>query len=785
MRNGLVNLEHLNFLTEPVSFGGYDLAIVHIYSEFPDYEWVDASGEGISALDDVARAALVYLWYYDQTGDEQALELARQCLNFALYVQADDGAFYNFVTDREGTINTDGATSYKSTGWWAVRAMWALAEGYRIFADVDADYASDLQASYRKIEAALAEEATSYGEYNQLHGFSIPAWIPGGAADVSSIALLGLTAYYRTDPNPDTAALIEHIADGLAAYRLGDSKTYPFGMHPVTTNAPGYWHAWGSRHVHALAEAGAALGREDWIESAAADANTFLMRQLAFERIREIGILPRRLGQIAYGTNVIVQGYMALYGATGDENYAKYAGLMASWFMGNNMAGVPMYDPETGRGFDGINGPVEWRVNRNAGAESTIEALMALLVTHQDPIASQYLDYQEVSVRPYVVREAEWGYPAAGQPDLRHNDWTGESYYSNGAAYSLGEGDALKVEFEIPESGEYWLYVSHLRQSVSTEETRLVATRTTGEITIDGNLDEWADVPHFSANMARQILRGAVLWRGPDIDSFDIQFMWDDENLYIAATVRDPVHEQPEYGPAVWSHDALWVYVDGDGAGRRLSSKFTLAETPRGPQVWDWVASGWQPSAELAWQAFEKGDGYVYEAKVPFQSLRTPIPESGTVMGIEAGRGFGGDSFLDLTGSDPDTAANLATLIFVETLADLDELGGAEQVLSSAENAIALGVNIDGGPEMVIPANTSPDRRYLWLDLADDQPVTLEAGTHTIQVRYAGTESLRRAMFDGFMVQPVVAQRVFESPDGERLTLTYDTETGQVSVVEE
>ena len=35
-----------------------------------------------------------------------------------------------------------------------------------------------------------------------------------------------------------------------------------------------------------------------------------------------------------------------------------------------------MYDPATGRCYDGINSPVD--INRNSGAESTIEALLAL-----------------------------------------------------------------------------------------------------------------------------------------------------------------------------------------------------------------------------------------------------------------------------------------------------------------------------------------------------------------------------------------------------------------------
>ena len=158
---------------------------------------------------------------------------------------------------------------------------------------------------------------------------------------------------------------------------------------------------------------------------------------------------------------------------------------------------------------------------------------------------------------------------------------------------------------------------------------------------------------------------------------------------------------------------------------------------------------------------------------------------AGQIMGIEAGRGLGGDSFLDLTGADPDTPANLAQLMLVNDLSELDNLGGAETVLSSAESAVALGVTLDGGDQMILPANTAEDRRYLWLDRVGDSPVTLEAGEHTLIVTYAGSEPKRRINVDGFLIQPVIAQRVFDGPDGSRLTLTFDTQTGDIGIVEE
>ena len=137
----LVNLDHLRFLTEPMMIDGREMALVHIYSEYPDYEWTDAAGEGISALDDVARAAIVYLWQYERRANPDDLESARRCLEFVRYMQTDDGQFYNFVLNRDDKINTTGNTSYKDLGWWAMRGLWALGEGVRVFDKVDSAYA--------------------------------------------------------------------------------------------------------------------------------------------------------------------------------------------------------------------------------------------------------------------------------------------------------------------------------------------------------------------------------------------------------------------------------------------------------------------------------------------------------------------------------------------------------------------------------------------------------------------------------------------------------------------
>jgi hypothetical protein len=98
--------------------------------------------------------------------------------------------------------------------------------------------------------------------------------------------------------------------------------------------------------------------------------------------------------QIAYGVRPMVAGLISLYEATGEAEYLKMAGLAGSWLFGNNAAHQQMYDPMTGRCFDGIRDSVT--INKNSGAESTIEALHSLVELERYPVAMKLLNYRRV-----------------------------------------------------------------------------------------------------------------------------------------------------------------------------------------------------------------------------------------------------------------------------------------------------------------------------------------------------------------------------------------------------
>ncbi len=60
--SSLVNTSHLDYLTVPITFAnGTKASGIYIYAESPDYRFVTDTDEGFTCVDDVARAAQVYL----------------------------------------------------------------------------------------------------------------------------------------------------------------------------------------------------------------------------------------------------------------------------------------------------------------------------------------------------------------------------------------------------------------------------------------------------------------------------------------------------------------------------------------------------------------------------------------------------------------------------------------------------------------------------------------------------------------------------------------------------
>src|SRR5689334_6864746 len=202
--------------------------------------------------------------------------------------------------------------------------------------------------------------------------------------------MLGLIAYDRAFPSRRVKSYIRKFAAGLMTMQDGSARRAPYGLHRSWEST---WHMWGNSQTAALAAAGRHLHDARMIRSAEREARGFYARLLIDGFMKETDLADpskrRVFEQIAYAVRPMATGLLRCYDATGDSLYLSMAGLAASWLLGNNCAGAVMYDTATGRCFDGIRDSTS--VNRNAGAESTIEALLTIVELSPYPEAAREL----------------------------------------------------------------------------------------------------------------------------------------------------------------------------------------------------------------------------------------------------------------------------------------------------------------------------------------------------------------------------------------------------------
>lgn len=381
----LFNPAHLDHLGETVEHHGETVRVVHIYAEAPEYRRKADPEEGTACIDDVARAAVVYMRHFELTGDEESRRKGEELIRFVMYMQTPDGLFHNFVLDCDLEINT---THHRSRAdrvdWWTARAIWALGVGARVLRGPNPDIARECAARVLRTLPQLNRLLDNYPRTEDYRGRCVPTWlILGDAADATSELIMGLAHFNRVEQNVDVQLMLTRFAEGISLMRYGSMNTFPYGAHASWRDG---WHLYGNSQTQALAEAGI-------VTSAKFEAEHFYPRLLVEGFLHSIMFDDLHAMQyrerIAYGVRAVAVGLIRLFEVTGDERFAKMAGLAASWFVGNNEADAFLYGPGTGRGYDGIT--EDHRVNLNAGAESTIEALYTMLEIEHCPPALAWL----------------------------------------------------------------------------------------------------------------------------------------------------------------------------------------------------------------------------------------------------------------------------------------------------------------------------------------------------------------------------------------------------------
>ncbi|TCO26666.1 hypothetical protein EV652_107559 [Kribbella steppae] len=453
----LSNLAHLDYLRTSVTpptaaghstYGSGPLGVLWTYADRQadgsykrigggTYDPVtDTYGQGAYNADDISRAAVVYLRHWGQFRDRSSLTAAFELLRGLTFLQSPNGNVVLWMQP-DGTLNPSADPvelpdpSDSGPSYWLARTVWALGEGYDAFRLVDSRFADFLKARLELALAALERQVlVRYGQWNIVDGRRVPAWLIVNGADATSEAVLGLAAYARAGGSTRARRALTQFADGISHMSAGSTRQWPFRALLPWGESISVWHAWGAQMPSALAAAASVVRTP--LGPAIGDTAGFTPLLMTAGG-PDNGWLPAPIDrtQIAYGVDARLQGLLAV----GLPGLKQVAAFVAAWYFGANRAGSPMYDPSTGRTYDGISG--DGVINRNSGAESTIHGQLSMLALDADPglarLSGGPLTHSGLQV---VEGEAAVG----GQVVTPPSAWTGESQWSNGSYVSLANG---------------------------------------------------------------------------------------------------------------------------------------------------------------------------------------------------------------------------------------------------------------------------------------------------------------------------------------------------------
>lgn len=378
-----INLGHFDHLFAEIEVGKQTMAVVNIYSEYPDYAFAIEPAEGFACVDDAARAIILLSRQLRIGHDDELLRKTKLLIEFVLHMQNANGYFNNFIWP-DGSINTTYRTSLAELNWWSLRALWALEVAYELVRS-DRELASRIDDAIRKLvvnmkrDISVAELRTEV-----IDTIVVPTWLPQDyAADQAAIAVIALLPHFKRSGDEQVLKIIHALSAGIMRMQKGDADNYPYGMFLSWKNL---WHSWGNNQAYALLLAGDQLDRPDYTQSALMEIDNFIpyLLESGFSNSilikHESGVYSEeertRFPQIAYGIRPMVFAASEAFRITGKKRYHALSARIRSWFLGQNDATRKMYDQESGRIYDAINSGTE--INLNSGAESTIEGLLVL-----------------------------------------------------------------------------------------------------------------------------------------------------------------------------------------------------------------------------------------------------------------------------------------------------------------------------------------------------------------------------------------------------------------------
>lgn len=194
-------------------------------------------------------------------------------------------------------------------------------------------------------------------------------------------------------------------------------------------------------------------------------------------------------------------------------------------------------------------------------------------------------------------------------------------------------------------------------------DNNIIAHRAPGDVTIDGNLGEWNTESAAVMNTAEQVVRDVGQWTDESDLSVQAYLMWDEENLYLGATILDDTPFMYREGFPPDMADSLVLFLSTDPEADPERAEYTANDFRLTMVIDDYYYNtGIDRDMIADNQGFESagmdGDmqvltgyecaveeiegGYTFESVIPlanFSNDNIPalVPEAGMTLGLDFG----------------------------------------------------------------------------------------------------------------------------------------------------
>ncbi len=396
----------------------------------------------IASTYEVALVTMVYIRHYQIFKDRESLKNAKDGLHF-LYAMQREGTFYAFIKEDGERVNCEDPFP---SAW----ATLAISKGANILKSASPN-------EYRRAKDSLTE-VLHHLKSGMGRGDCVLIKERG---DLTSIYLWAFCTFSKVHFSDELAATCERLANGITDFKNRDPYMFPPHIHFSSVKNRYVWQLKNAFQVTGLAYAGKVLKKDTFSKEALEEGIGFLTHiPASYTPIWGFCPHPVLYPQEAEATYTLVQNFTTLSEVTSDNIYYKIAGLCASWFMGNNVANTPLYDPKDGSCLVGID--KQGKLIKRKDLKSSALALLSLMDIYKT-CGEKYIYYKTVKTHTYSVLQSEKG--RVVNADFEIQPW----HYGCGQ-----EGNVVVIrhkntfwhKFKVDVKDEYFMLMAYLRQPV-------------------------------------------------------------------------------------------------------------------------------------------------------------------------------------------------------------------------------------------------------------------------------------------------------------------------------